>query len=181
MANRQAGHYGGGTNTGGGLREAYEMVRDHSRPGSRKTILLMTDGNANTYEDQYGNRKHRFVLVAVRRDGLVQARPQRRDAVPPPVAGLVRRRAVGRGRQYKAKMYVIKMAEVAINDDFTIHTLAVGADADRDLMEAIANFGDGEFISVNGALSTADLEAQVEAAFQRIGALVPPAKLANPE
>ncbi len=82
---------------------------------------------------------------------------------------------------YKARCYTLKVAKQAVDDGVTVHTLCVGAGADRDLMKAIAHIGGGEYISVEGDLSIEDLIQEVEAGFYRIAAMVPPARLANPE
>lgn len=44
---RQAGHYQGWTNIGGGLQKARIEMEDNGRPTSAKLIVLMTDGIAN--------------------------------------------------------------------------------------------------------------------------------------
>ena len=56
----------------------------------------------------------------------------------------------------------------------TIHTQAVGADADRNLMRAIAYAGGGIFIDVPGG-GTADMMQQLQEAFSQIAAKAPPA------
>jgi hypothetical protein len=48
-------------------------------------------------------------------------------------------------------------------------------------MKAIGHLGGGVYIQVDGDLSVEDLIEQVEAGFFRIAALVPPARLANPD
>ncbi len=51
---RQSGHYDRATNIAGGLMEAYaELKSDRARGNSRKVIMLMSDGVANT--DEQGN------------------------------------------------------------------------------------------------------------------------------
>ena len=47
-------------------------------------------------------------------------------------------------------------------------------------MEAIAHLGGGIHIIVPGGTSVAEMQADIEAAFQQIAAMVPPAKLLNP-
>ena len=75
------------------------------------------------------------------------------------------------------KLYTIGMAKQAVDQGFTIHTLSVGADADRDLMQAIAFIGGGLWIDVPGGSTVSQMEDQVMAAFRQIAANVPPAKL----
>jgi hypothetical protein len=77
------------------------------------------------------------------------------------------------------KKYAFWEATEAIKRGITIHTLAVGADADRDLMKAIAFAGGGTFISVPGGTSVEEMEQQLLAAFSQIAAKVPPAQLLN--
>jgi hypothetical protein len=75
------------------------------------------------------------------------------------------------------KQYAFWEATEAIKRGITIHTLAVGADADRDLMEAIAFAGAGVFIDVPGGSTVEEMEEQLNAAFSQIAAKVPPAQL----
>ena len=75
------------------------------------------------------------------------------------------------------KKYAFWEATEAIKQGITLHTMAVGAGADRDLMEAIAFAGEGIFISIPGGASVSDMEEQLEEAFSQIAAKVPAAKL----
>ncbi len=59
----------------------------------------------------------------------------------------------------------------------TIHTIAVGAGADRGLMKAIAFAGGGVFIDVPVHSSAQEIEEQLSAAFSQIAAKVPAAQL----
>ena len=65
--------------------------------------------------------------------------------------------------------------------EITIHTLAVGDDADRDLMKAIAFAGNGMYINVPGGSSVEEMEQQMLDAFSQIAAKVPPAQLVYDE
>jgi hypothetical protein len=47
-------------------------------------------------------------------------------------------------------------------------------------MGAIAHIGGGIWIDVPGGTSVSQMQAEIEAAFQQIAAMVPPAKLLNP-
>jgi len=58
-----------------------------------------------------------------------------------------------------------------------IHTPAIGNNADRDLMQAIAFAGGGIFINVPGGSSVEEMQQQLLDAFSQIGAKVPPAQL----
>jgi hypothetical protein len=77
------------------------------------------------------------------------------------------------------KQYTLYQAKRAIDRGFTIHTLAVGAGADTDLLEAIANAGGGVSIVVPGGTSIAEMQTELLAAFSQIAANVPPPKLLN--
>ena len=85
------------------------------------------------------------------------------------------------GADYSAsstsKQYAFWEATEAIKRGITLHTMAVGQGADRDLMEAIAYAGGGIFIDVPGGATVADLESQLLEAFRNIASKVPPAKL----
>ena len=88
----------------------------------------------------------------------------------------------GEGDYYASdgqKRYVLKIAKQCLDQGFTIHTIAMGADADRDLMRAIAFLGKGTFVDVPGGQSVSDMEADVMAAFHEIASFVPPAQLLN--
>ena len=65
----------------------------------------------------------------------------------------------------------------SIKRGITIHTMAVGQGADRELMEAIAFAGSGLFISVPGGTSIMEMEEQVLEAFSVIASHLPPPKL----
>ena len=75
------------------------------------------------------------------------------------------------------KQYAFWEATQAINRGITLHTLAVGAGADRDLMRAIAFAGGGIFIDVPGGATVAAMESQLIDAFRNIASQIPPAKL----
>jgi hypothetical protein len=75
------------------------------------------------------------------------------------------------------KRYAFWEATEAVKRGITIHTIAVGAEADRNLMEAIAFAGGGVFIDVPAHSSVEEVEEQLSAAFSQIAAKVPPAQL----
>jgi hypothetical protein len=75
------------------------------------------------------------------------------------------------------KQYAFWEATEAVQRGITIHTIAVGAEADRSLMRAIAFAGGGVFIDVPVHTSIAEVEEQLTAAFSQIAAKVPPAQL----
>ena len=73
--------------------------------------------------------------------------------------------------------YALLKAKEAVDAGYTIHCLTVGIGSDQELMTAIAWLGRGIYIHVPGDQSVADMEADVLAAFNRIAAFVPPARL----
>jgi hypothetical protein len=178
MQHKQASHYAPFTNIGGGIREARNMLADHGRPGARPTILLMTDGNANTYDNQAGENSREWGFSDdgfwdvpgefewSKFDNLETSQP---FYVPT------------NGAENKARRYALSQAFQAVQDGYTVHTLAVGAGADRDLMKAIAHLGGGAYIEVSGDLSVERLLQQVETGFFRIASLLPPPRLAHPD
>jgi hypothetical protein len=178
MQRKQANHYAAFTNIGGGIREARQMLQDHGRSGARPTILLMTDGNANTYDNlagqhsrEWGFSEDSFWDVPQEFDWSKFDDLQTEQSFYVP----------SHGTENKARRYALSQAYKAVQDGYTVHTLAVGAGADRDLMKAIAHLGGGAYIEVAGDLSVEELLQQVEAGFYRVAALVPPARLANPD
>lgn len=162
MEYKQAAHYAYATNMGGGLEDGIELMLDNARDGARRTILLMTDGNTNTMDNNASsslpNGWSWDELFDYDGDG---------------------------SRDYytssSQRRYVLKVAYEAVESGITVHTMSVGIDADRDLMEAIAHLAGGHYIDVPGGFSVADMETEVEAAFHKIASFVPPAKLMNNE
>jgi len=166
MRYKQADHYSSSTNIGGGLRDSIAMLDSHKRVGARHSILLMTDGNANTtdgtttmpsgWESWFDGFDGPGSTYSVSHDGASSSVQNAR----------------------KQLFYEVKRA---VDKKYTIHTMAVGADADWKTMKAIAFLGKGEFIHVNGGTSSTELEAQLAVAFHKISGLVPPAKLLTGE
>lgn len=158
MKYRQAAHYSYSTNMGGGLKDATALLEDYCRPGARGTIVLMTDGNTNTIDH-----------------GESTALPHDWDWDE-----LLDYDGDGNADYYTSsshKRYVLRLAKEAVDLDYTIHTMSVGADADRDLMRAIAWIGRGEWVDVPGGSTIEEMEEELLEAFNRIAAFVPPAKL----
>ena len=158
MEYKQAAHYSYATNMGGGLKDSLWLLDNHSRPGSRPTVLLMTDGNTNTMDSGESTSLpvdwDWNVLLDYDGDGV--------------------------GDYYTdsgQKRYVLRLAKEALDSGYTIHTMSVGADADRALMEAIAWLGNGIWVNVPGNTTVAAMEDDILEAFRRIAAFVPPARL----
>jgi len=165
----QAGEYNGWTAMGDGILKARELLvgvasnpNDHgyTRYGARPTMIVMTDGQTNQKPSGWSMPSGFNWSDWTDYDGDGTANYSTTDA---------------------NKKYAFWEATEAIKRGITIHTLAVGNDADQNLMKAIAFAGGGVFISVPGGSSVAEMESQLIAAFSQIGAKVPPAQLVYEE
>lgn len=158
---KQAGHYTSNTNIGGGLKKAKELLDAKQRYGSRPTVLLMTDGQANRYDSGFSMPAGWNWNDLTDYDGDGVANYTTTDT---------------------SKRYAFAMAKQLIDQGVTIHTLTVGAGADRDLMKAIAFAAGGQYIDCPGGSSVAAMQGQLLTAFGKIAANVPPPKLlADPD
>lgn len=153
---KQAAHYGTYTAMGFGVNEADELLKNHSRHGARPTIVLMTDGNANRYQSGWSLPNDWNWNELTDYDGDGQADYITND---------------------RSKQYAIWEAVEAHKRGVTIHTMSVGASADRQVMTAIANACGGIHISVPGGATVAELQSQMLEAFRQIAAKVPPPQL----
>jgi len=153
---KQARHYGGGTGLGFGIKEAKQLLDVHGRVGAHKTILVMTDGQANKRPDGWSLPAgwNWDDLTDFDNDG--QADYTTGDA---------------------SNQYAFWEAREAILAGYTVHTMSLGAGADASLMEAVAKAGGGVWINIPGGSTMAQMTTQVSAAFSQIAAEVPPAKL----
>ena len=154
---KQAGHFASTTGIGYGIEDAWQLLESHGRYGARPTILLMTDGLANQSPNGWSLPGSWDWDELTDYDGDGQADYTTND---------------------RHKQYAFWQVKQAIDHGCTFHTLSVGVGADRDLMKAIAFAGGGEWIDVPGGSTVAAMEEQMLAAFGRIAANVPPAKLA---
>lgn len=161
----QAGHYDVYTAVGDGVLKGRELLvgadgdpddEGHSRYGARPTMILMTDGQANRSKSGWSMPSDFDWDDWTDYDGDGSADYSTND---------------------QHKKYAFYEAVQAIERGITIHTMAVGANADRDLMRAIAHAGGGIFISVPGGSTIAEMESQMLEAFGQIAAKVPPAQL----
>ena len=161
----QAGHYDVYTGMGDGMLKAREMLvgdannphdLGHVRYGARPTVILMTDGQANKYPSGWSLPSNFNWDEWTDYDGDGRADYTTKD---------------------NSKRYAFYQATEAIKRGVTIHTMAVGATADREIMRAIAFAGGGVFINVPGGATIAEMEDQMIEAFSQIAAKVPPAKL----
>ena len=161
----QAGHYDVYTGIGDGVLKAREMLvgadsdsndDGHSRYGARPTIILMTDGRANRMPSGWSMPAGFDWDDWTDYDGDGESDYSTSDS---------------------KKKYAFWEATECVRRGITIHTMAVGAGADRDLMRAIAFAGGGVAISVPGGSTIAEMESQMLEAFGQIAAKVPPAQL----
>ena len=158
---KQASHYAPYTGLGYGIRDARELLSSHGRAGARPTILVMTDGNANRSPSNWSLPGDWDWDDVTDFDGDGQADYQTGD---------------------RDKQYALWQAVEAANLGYTVHTMTVGAGADRDLMRAIASACNGISIDAPGGATIDEMRAQLLVAFGKIAANVPPAKLlADPE
>ncbi|QDT38613.1 pilus assembly protein TadG-related protein [Stratiformator vulcanicus] len=153
---KQAGHYDVFTGMGYGMEEARGMLDEHGRFGARPTILLMTDGNANRSPGDFSLPSDWDWDKMTDFDG---------DGNADYTTG-------NRHRQY-----VFWQVREAVNSGYTVHTMSLGAGADRNLMKALAFAGRGLWIDAPGGSTIAELEDQLRVAFGKIAANVPPPQL----
>jgi len=161
----QAGDYDPWTGMGDGILNARELLvgdandpddEGYSRYGARPTMIIMTDGQTNQGPEGWSLPGGFVWADWTDYDGDGNADYTTSD--------------------WK-KQYSFWEATQAIERGITLHTMAVGQGADRDLMEAIALAGGGIFISVPGGATVSDMESQLLDAFRDIASKVPPAKL----
>ena len=153
---KQAGHYQVYTGMGYGVLEAMNLLEAEARYGARPTILLMTDGNANRYPSGW------TLPADFDWDDWTDFDD---DGIADYTTGDT------------SKQYAFWEVSEAISHGYTVHTMSVGAGADRSLMEAVAKASGGEWIDVPGGSTVAEMETQMLAAFGKIASQVPPAKL----
>ena len=161
----QAGHYDDYTGMGDGILKARELLvgidgdssdEGFSRYGARPTMLIMTDGQTNQRPWGWSLPGGFSWADWTDFDGNGSANYSTSD---------------------KNKQYAFWQATKSIDRGVTLHTLAVGAGADRTLMQAIASAGGGIYIDVPGGSTVAAMESQLVDAFRQIASKVPPAKL----
>jgi Flp pilus assembly protein TadG len=161
----QAGEFNGQTNMGDGILKGREMLvgqasdpedEGYSRYGARPTMILMTDGLANRRPSNWSlpSSFHWEDWTDYNGDG-----------------------SANYSTSNNYKRYAFWEATEAVKRGITIHTIAVGGNADRDLMEAIAHAGGGVFIDVPASATIEETEEQLGAAFSQIAAKVPSAQL----
>ncbi len=153
---KQAAHYSHTTNIGAGIDQAIELLTNWGRYGAKSTIVLMTDGRANVSDPEWSPPEgwDWNTLTDYDGDGIADYSTKDED-----------------------KLYGIGKAKEAVDNGCTIHTMSVGASADREMMKAIAFIGGGVWIDIPGGSTVSEMEEQLLDAFTEIAAKVPPAKL----
>jgi hypothetical protein len=161
----QAGEYNGWTAMGDGILKARELLvgvasnpedDGFTRYGARPTMIVMTDGQTNQKPSSWSLPASFKWKDWTDYDGDGAANYSTSD---------------------NYKRYAFWEATEAVKRGITIHTIAVGAGADRNLMEAIAFAGGGVFIDVPVHSTVEEVEEQLSAAFSQIAAKVPAAQL----
>jgi Flp pilus assembly protein TadG len=153
---KQASHYSAYTAIGYGLRDARTLLDGHAREGASRTIVLMTDGLANRKPAGWSLPSSFHWSSFTDYDGDGHADYTSSDS---------------------NVQYAFYEASQAIADGATIHTISVGVDGDDALLQAIAYAGGGIFVDIPGGSTVSAMEAQLLAAFAKIGSKLPPPKL----
>ena len=162
---KQAGQYSGNTGMGFGIDDAREMLvgdpndssdYGHARPGARPIMIVMTDGQNNQYPRGWSLPGSFRWSDWTDYDGDGNADYSTGN---------------------RAKQHAFYEATQAIEQGVTVHTMAVGAYADTDLMFAIAFAGKGVYLHVPGGTTVAQMEDEMMDAFGNVATHVPPPKL----
>jgi len=160
VSHRQAAHYSGNTNIGAGIYQGRMMLDASKRPGTRPTLLILTDGEPTAQDSgwTFPSNWNWNTLFDYDGDGTADYTTSDSNA-----------------------KYGLMRAKEAVDAGYTLHTMTVGLGGDPAYMEAIAHLGGGITITVPGNQTVAEMEADVLAAFQKIAAFVPPARLVSPQ
>lgn len=160
QTHKQAGHYDLYTNIGAGLSTARSLINSNARFGAKRTILLMTDGQANRVSSGFDD-----IDSAI--DGFSWA-----DYTDFDDDGFADYETSN-----EASQSTIYQAILARNEGTIVHTMSVGSGADVGLMEAVAKITGGIHINVPGGTTIGDMREQLLEAFSNIAANVPPPRL----
>jgi hypothetical protein len=161
----QAGEFNGQTNIGDGVLKGRELLvgadgdpedEGFSRYGARPTMILMTDGLANQKPSGWTMPAGFNWAHWTDFNGDGSADYSTNDSY---------------------KKYAFWQATEAIKRGIMIHTVAVGAEADCDMMEAIAKASGGVYMEIPGGTTVDEMEEALMDAFSMIAAKVPPAQL----
>ena len=162
---KQAGQYSGNTGIGFGIDDARDMLvgepgdssnNGHARVGAKPIMIVMTDGQNNQYPSGWSLPGSFRWSDWTDYDGDGDA---------------------DYSTSNRAKQHAFYEATQAIEQGVTMHTMAVGAYADTDLMFAIAFAGKGVYLHVPGGTTVAEMEEEMLDAFANVASNVPPPKL----
>lgn len=159
----QAGEFNGQTAMGDGIVKGRELLvgtggsnTGYSRYGAHPTMLIMTDGQTNQKPSNW----------------TLPASFKWKDWTDYDGDGVANYTTTDKNKQH-----AFYEATKSVDRGITLHTLAVGNEADGDLMKAIAFAGGGVYASVPGGQTITELDSQIEDAFRNIASKVPTAKL----
>jgi hypothetical protein len=162
ITHHQAGELNGWTAMGDGIKKGRELLvgtggsdTGYARVGAQSTMLVMTDGMTNQKPSGWTLPSGFKWSDWTDYDGNGSADYSTTDSY---------------------KKYAFWEATEAIKKGVVIHTLAVGNDADRNLMKAIAFASGGVYINVPGD-GVEYMRAGLLDAFSQIAGKVPPPKL----
>ena len=136
------------------------MLDASKRPGTRPTLLILTDGEPTAQDSgwTFPSNWNWDTLFDYDGDGVANYTTTDSNA-----------------------KYGLMRAKEAVDAGYTLHTMTVGLGGNPAYMEAVAHLGGGITITVPGNQTVAEMEADVLAAFQKIAAFVPPARLVSPQ
>lgn len=165
QAHHQGAHYTESTNIGDGVKFAREILTDEARAGARWQMLIMTDGVVNRPSSlpsglPSGWNTFDWSLTDWDNDGTANYGTA----------------DLNKGNRPQ-KEYLLYQCTIAKQAGITLHTMAVGEGADRDLMRAIASIGCGVYIEIPGNTTPAAMTDLLEQKFSLLAGNVPPAKL----
>lgn len=153
---KMAGHYDRLRNLGDGLLAGRELLDEQKRRGASPIMLVLSNGIPDQAPDDFGlpANWNWNALTDFNSDGAADYWTNERP-----------------------KEWAFFQAKLAIDAGYTIHTLAIGEEADRDLLEAIAFASGGDFVHVPRVSSHQELNLEVQSAFIQLAGHVPTGKL----
>ena len=154
----QAGQFGFTTGTGFGLRDARQLLAERGRRRAEPTILLVTDGHANASPNGWSPPPDWSWDDVTDFNG---------DGRADYTSDLVH------------KQYAFHEALSAVRAGCRLHTLTVGADADRAFMQAVAKSGGGEWTDVPAEFIFDRMHARVLQAFAHLATDLPTPRLVS--
>ncbi|QDU61309.1 von Willebrand factor type A domain protein [Planctomycetes bacterium Pan216] len=161
---RQAAYYSNFTGIGDGIRRARLLLEAKQRYGSRPVIMVLTDGQANRKGENEDGETFSSDDVWWNWREVTQGYNEDNPSSYYSTGD-------------ENRQYAMYEAMICVSKGITVHTMSVGAFADRNFMDALAFMGGGIHISVAGGASIASMEAEMLEAFRQVAANVPPGQL----